>query len=125
MSGLHASLWVWAATVGAVVVVLGAELIVGARRGPRPVRLGSAAVYVGAVIGLAMLFGMGLIWLGYPAAGSQFFAGWLTEYSLSLDNLFIFVLLIGSSAVPRELHSRVLLLGVAMALVLRGIFIAA
>jgi tellurite resistance protein TerC len=125
MSGLHVSLWVWAATVGVIVLILSGELIVGARRGPREVRLRAAASYVAVVIGMAVLFGLALVWLGYPAAGSQFFAGWLTEYSLSLDNLFIFVLLIGSSAVPRELHSRVLLLGVAMALVLRGMFIAA
>jgi len=123
-SGLNVPLWVWAATVGVIVLILGGELAVGARRGPREVRLGAAAIYVGAVVGLAVLFGLALLWLGHPAASSQFFAGWLTEYSLSLDNLFIFVLLIGSSAVPRELHSRVLLLGVAMALVLRGIFIA-
>ena len=95
------------------------------RRGAGEVRLRAAALYVAAVVGLAVLFGLAVTWLGHPAAGSQFFAGWLTEYSLSLDNLFIFVLLIGGSAVPRELHSRVLLLGVAMALVLRGIFIAA
>lgn len=124
MSGLNVPLWVWAATVGVIVLILGGELAVGARRGPREVRLGAAASYVGAVLGLGALFGLALLWLGHPAASSQFFAGWLTEYSLSLDNLFIFVLLIGSSAVPRELHSRVLLLGVAMALVLRGMFIA-
>jgi tellurite resistance protein TerC len=124
VSGLNVPLWVWAATIGAVVLILGSELIAGVRRGPREVRLGAAALYVAAVLGLAVLFGLALMWLGHPAAGSQFFAGWLTEYSLSMDNLFIFVLLIGSSAVPRELHSRVLLLGVAMALVLRGIFIA-
>ena len=125
MSGLDVPLWVWAATVGVIVLILGGELAVGARRGPREVRLKAAATYVGVVLGLAVLFGLSLIWLGHPAAGSQFFASWLTEYSLSFDNLFIFVLLIGSSAVPRELHSRVLLMGVAMALVLRGIFIAA
>jgi tellurite resistance protein TerC len=125
MSGLDVPLWVWAATVGVIAAILGGELAVGARRGPREVRLGAAASYVGAVVGLAVLFGLALIWLGHPAASSQFYAAWLTEYSLSFDNLFIFVLLIGSSAVPRELHSRVLLLGVAMALVLRGIFIAA
>jgi tellurite resistance protein TerC len=124
MSGLDVPLWVWAVTVGVIVLVLGGELAVGVRRGPREVRLGAAASYVGVVVGLAVLFGLALIWLGHPAAGSQFFAGWLTEYSLSLDNLFIFVLLIGGSAVPRELHSRVLLLGVAMALLLRGTFIA-
>jgi tellurite resistance protein TerC len=124
MIGLDVPLWVWAVTVGVIVLILGAELAVGVRRGPREVRLAGAASYVCVVLGLAVLFGLGLIWLGHPAAASQFFAGWLTEYSLSLDNLFIFVLLIGSSAVPRELHSRVLLLGVAMALLLRGIFIA-
>ena len=125
MSGLHVPLWAWAATIGALVLILGTELVTGIRRGPREIRLGAAAVYTGAVVGLAVLFGLAITWLGHPVAGSQFFAGWLTEYSLSLDNLFIFVLLIGGSAVPRELHSRVLLLGVAMALVLRGIFIAA
>jgi tellurite resistance protein TerC len=60
----------------------------------------------------------------HPAAPGQFFAGWLTEYSLSVDNLFVFVLPISRSPVPRELHRRVLLLGVALALLLRGIFIA-
>jgi tellurite resistance protein TerC len=124
MSSLHVPLWAWAATVGVLVLILGGELALGMRRGAREVRLRAAALYVAAVIGLAVLFGLAVTWLGHPAAGSQFFAGWLTEYSLSLDNLFIFVLLIGGSAVPRELHGRVLLLGVAMALVLRGIFIA-
>jgi tellurite resistance protein TerC len=125
MSSLHVPLWAWAATVGVLVLILGGELALGMRRGAGEVRLRAAALYVAAVVGLAVLFGLAVTWLGHPAAGSQFFAGWLTEYSLSLDNLFIFVLLIGGSAVPRELHSRVLLLGVAMALVLRGIFIAA
>ena len=53
-------------------------------------------------------------------ASGQFFAGWLTEYSLSLDNLFVFVLLIGRSAVPPRLRSRVLLIGIGLALLLRG-----
>jgi tellurite resistance protein TerC len=117
--------WIWAATIGALVLILGTELVIGIRHGAREVRLRSAAIYTVAVAGLAVLFGLGVAWLGHPAAASQFYAGWLTEYSLSLDNLFIFVLLIGRSAVPRELHSRVLLLGVVMALLLRGAFIAA
>jgi tellurite resistance protein TerC len=115
--------WVWAATVGVIVVILGAELAVGIRRGAHEVRMREAAVYTAVVVTGSVLFGLGIGWLGYPAAASQFFAGWLTEYSLSLDNLFIFVLLIGGSAVPKALHSRVLLLGVVMALVLRGLFI--
>ena len=82
-----------------------------------------AALWSAAAVALAVAFGTGLALAGHGAAAGQFFAGWLTEYSLSVDNLFVFVLLISRSAVPRELHSRVLLLGVALALVLRGIFI--
>src|SRR5258708_11262766 len=66
---------------------------------------------------------MALGWLGHPEAAGQYFAGWITEWSLSLDNLFIFVLLIERSAVPRNLHNQVLLLGIVMTLVLRGVLI--
>jgi tellurite resistance protein TerC len=117
--------WIWAATIGALVLALGAELVLGIRRGGHEVGLREAALWTAVVVALAVIFGLAVAWLGNPAAAGQFFAGWLTEYSLSLDNLFIFVLLIGRSAVPPGLHSRILLLGVALALLLRGIFIAA
>jgi tellurite resistance protein TerC len=120
---LQVPLWIWAATVAALIAVIGADLIVSVRR-PGPVRLRDAAVWAAAAVALAAAFGAGLVLTGHPAASGQFFAGWLTEYSLSVDNLFVFVLLISRSAVPSELHSRVLLLGVALALLLRGIFIA-
>lgn len=123
MHPLHVPLWVWAVTVTALILVVCADLAASVRR-PREVRLREATLWVAAVVALAVAFGIGLAWLRHPAAAGQFFAGWLTEYSLSLDNLFVFVLLISRSAVPRELHSRVLLLGVALALLLRGIFIA-
>ena len=116
--------WAWAATIGVIAVILGAELAIGLRRGAREVTMREAATYTAAVVAGSVLFGLSLHWLGHPAAAGQFFAGWLTEYSLSLDNLFIFVLLIGGSSVPKALHSRVLLLGVVMALILRGLFIA-
>jgi tellurite resistance protein TerC len=121
---LTVSWWAWAATIGAIAVILGTELAIGLRRGAREVTMREAAGYTAAVVAGSVLFGLSLHWLGHPAAAGQFFAGWLTEYSLSLDNLFIFVLLIGGSAVPKALHSRVLLLGVVMALILRGLFIA-
>lgn len=124
MSTLSIPFWVWAVTIGALLLVIGFELIVGARRGAHRPGLRESALWTGAVVLLAVLFGLGLGWLGEPAAARQFFAGWLTEYSLSLDNLFIFVLLIGHSKVPEEQHSRILLMGVMMALGLRGIFIA-
>jgi tellurite resistance protein TerC len=124
MGALVVPFWVWAATIGALLLILGTELAVGIRKGAHEVGLREAALWTAAVVALAVLFGLAVGWLGHPAAAGQFFAGWLTEYSLSLDNLFIFVLLIGRSAVPRALHSRILLLGVVMALALRGIFIA-
>jgi tellurite resistance protein TerC len=120
---LQVPLWIWAATVAALIAAICADLIVSIRR-PGAVRMRDAALWSAAAVALAVGFGTGLALAGHPAASGQFFAGWLTEYSLSVDNLFVFVLLISRSAVPRELHSRVLLLGVALALLLRGIFIA-
>jgi tellurite resistance protein TerC len=125
MGTLAVPLWVWAATIAALVLAVGAELLVAVRRGAHEVGMREAALWTGGVVALAVVFGLSIGALGHPAAAGQFFAGWLTEYSLSLDNLFIFVLLIGSSAVPKALHSRVLLIGVLIALLLRGIFIAA
>ena len=125
MGTLGVPFWIWAVTICGLILAAGADLIAAVRRGRREVGMREAALWTAAVVALAVLFGLSIAWLGHPAAAGQFFAGWLTEYSLSLDNLFIFVLLIGRSAVPRGLHSRVLLLGVVMALLLRGVFIAA
>ena len=74
-------------------------------------------------IAVPVAFGAWL-WSAYGGEiGLQFTAGYLVEKSLSVDNLFIFMLLLGAFAVPRELQQRVLLIGVAGALVLRAIFI--
>ena len=123
MDPLQVPLWAWSATVAGLILLVAADLILGARRA-REVRLREAALGTMAVVALAVLFGTALAWTAHPRAAGQFFAGWITEYSLSVDNLFVFVILIGRSTVPRELHSRVLLLAVVLALLLRGIFIA-
>ena len=120
---LDVPLWIWAATIAGLVLVIGLELALAVRHRSREVRMHEAAIWVVAVITLAVLFGVALGWLGHPEAAGQYFAGWITEWSLSLDNLFIFVLLIGRSAVPRYLHNQVLLLGIVMTLLLRGILI--
>ena len=75
-------------------------------------------------IGLAVLFGLGLTYASGGDNGGQFFAGWLTEYSLSVDNLFVFLLIIGKFGVPRQHQQRVILIGIALSLILRGICIA-
>ena len=123
MSVLHVPLWAWAATVAALAVLLGADLFISARR-HGPERLGEAALWTAGTITLAVAFGALVATGGGGAAAGQFFAGWLTEYSLSLDNLLVFVLLISSSGVERRYHGRVLLLGILLALLLRGLLIA-
>lgn len=72
---------------------------------------------------LAVIFGL-VIWSFFGATkASEFFAGWLTEYSLSIDNLFVFVIIMTRFAVPKKYQQEVLMVGVVLALVLRGIFI--
>lgn len=114
---------VWAATIGALIVVLGADLVAVSRRPHRP-SMREATAWVLLYIALAIVFGIvvGVVW-GRQYSG-EFFAGWLTEYSLSLDNLFVFVIIMSRFRVPPRNQQTVLLIGIVLALVLRGIFIA-
>ena len=74
---------------------------------------------------LALIFFAILFATGEKAKATEFLAGWLTEYSLSIDNLFVFVILMSRFAVPKKLQQEVLMVGVILALVLRGLFILA
>ena len=122
MTALHVPAWAWAATIAALAVLLAADFLrAGRRRGPA--RLAESALWVLATVVAAAGFGALLAVTVSRTAAGQFYAGWLTEYSLSLDNLFVFAVLIGGSAVPRRLHARVLLVGILLALVLRGVVI--
>ncbi len=80
--------------------------------------------WLGLFVGSAILFGLFLGWQFGSDIAVQFFSGWLTEYSLSVDNLFVFVLIMARFYVPRQLQQYVLMWGIIIALVLRGIFIA-
>ena len=119
--------WVWYLTIGLMAAVLLFDIFVVARRPHVPstkeVSL-ALAVYVGA----ALVFGLGVWWFTHDQAGAKFmteyYAGWLTEYSLSVDNLFIFLLIMARFAVPEKLQQTALLVGIVIAIVLRGIFIA-
>jgi len=117
-------IWVWAATIAGLLVVIVVDLFV-VGRDPHLVTMKEAGLWVAAMAGLAVAFGLGLSAVAGGQYGSQFFAGWITEYSLSVDNLFIFVIIMARFAVPVDLQHRVLLVGVLIALVLRGAFIAA
>lgn len=114
--------WVWAVTLLGLLAVLAVDLFfVG--RGPHTVSLREAGTWMAAMAVLAVAFGLGLSHVAGPAYGGQFFAGWITEYSLSVDNLFVFVVIMARFKVPRDYQHKALLVGVLLALALRGVFI--
>ncbi|MFF3679365.1 TerC family protein, partial [Streptomyces sp. NPDC002120] len=113
----------WAATILGLSLLIGADFFIG--RKPHDVSIKEAGTWTVVWIVLAALFGLGLWFFGNPQASQEFFAGFITEKSLSVDNLFVFVLIMAKFAVPSHLQQRVLLIGVLIALVLRAVFIAA
>ncbi|RSS79124.1 TerC/Alx family metal homeostasis membrane protein [Streptomyces sp. WAC06614] len=120
---MDVSFTVWALTILGLSVLIGADFFIG--RKPHDVSLKEAGTWTVVWIVLAALFGLGLLFFGNGQASQEFFAGFVTEKSLSVDNLFVFVLIMAKFAVPSHLQQRVLLVGVLIALVLRAVFIAA
>jgi tellurite resistance protein TerC len=115
---------VWAITLVGLAAILAVDLLVVARR-PREPALRESALWVIGYVGLAVAFGL-MVCLAYsPAEGGKFFAGWLTEYSLSVDNLFVFMVIMARFAVPRQYQQKALMIGIVLALVMRGAFILA
>ncbi|MGW7093850.1 TerC family protein [Streptomyces sp. NPDC054874] len=121
---MNVSTTMWVLTVVGLCVLIAADFLIGGRK-PHEVSIKEAGIWTTVWIVLAVLFGAGLlIWGGGQAAG-EFFAGYVTEKSLSVDNLFVFVLIMAKFAVPPIYQQRVLMIGVLIALVLRAVFIAA
>ncbi len=114
---------VWWLTIGLTSLVLIVDIVVIGRRPHEPSRK-EVSIALGVFIGMAIAFGIGVWVLAGHQYGTEFFAGWLTEYSLSVDNLFIFLIIMNKFAVPKQLQQSALLVGIVLALVMRGIFIA-
>src|SRR5215470_14904780 len=115
-------LWAWAATLAVLAVLIVIDLVL-TRKGEGGLR--AAAVESALWLAAALAFG-GVLWLWRgPAIGGQYLAGYLLERALSVDNIFVFVVLMVALRVPAELQRRIIFLGVVGALVLRGVFIAA
>jgi tellurite resistance protein TerC len=113
----------WAALLAFLAAMVVVDLRVGSSQRAVNVRL--AAAWSGIWIGLAVVFGAGL-WLSQGGeAGEAYFAGYVMERALSLDNVFVFTLIFAALAVPREAQPRLLLGGIVIALALRGVFILA
>jgi tellurite resistance protein TerC len=85
--------------------------------------LKEAAIWSSIYVSIAMLFGLGVLIFGGKDAGAEYFAGWVTEYALSVDNLFVFLVLLGSFKVPRADQQKVLLFGIVFSLFARTGFI--
>ncbi|WNZ14829.1 TerC family protein [Streptomyces sp. 11x1] len=104
-------------------VLVAVDFFIG--RKPHDVSIKEAGIWSAVWIALAVAFGLGVLAVGGGEPAGEFFAGFITEKSLSVDNLFVFVLITAKFAVPSQHQQRVLMVGVLMALVLRAIFIAA
>jgi TerC family integral membrane protein len=112
----------WAITLAAVLGLIAVDFLLTRR--PHEVSLREASLWSAFYIALPLSFG-GWVWWRYGSdRGTEFLAGYLVEKSLSVDNLFVFMLLLAAFAVPAALQQRVLLYGIVGALVLRGVFIA-
>ena len=114
--------WFEIATFVGLTVLLLADLAIVTRR-PHEPSMKEAGIWVAFYVTLALLFGLLLLAFTNGQYATEFYAGWLTEYSLSVDNLFVFVIIMARFRVPRHLQQEALMVGIIIALVLRGIFI--
>ncbi|WP_058044917.1 TerC family protein [Streptomyces roseifaciens] len=121
---MDVSLTLWVLTILGLCALVTADFFIGGRK-PHEVSLKEAGVWTAVWVALAGLFGLGLLLFGGGQPAGEFFAGFITEKSLSVDNLFVFVLIMAKFAVPSVYQQRVLMVGVLIALVLRAVFIGA
>ncbi|WP_067687615.1 TerC/Alx family metal homeostasis membrane protein [Nocardia jejuensis] len=120
---MDVSLTLWVLTIVGLGVLISVDFFIG--RKPHDVSMKEAGIWTVVWIALAALFGLGLLVTGHSQSSTEFFAGFITEKSLSVDNLFVFVLIMAKFSVPSHLQQRVLLFGVLIALALRAVFIGA
>lgn len=113
----------WAMTIVGILVLVSLDFILVSRK-PHEVGFREAALWSIFYVAVAVAFGAAVWWWQGGTYGTEYFAAYLVEKSLSVDNLFVFVIILTQFAVPSIYHQRVLLVGVVLALVLRAVFIA-
>lgn len=114
---------VWLITIAVTIAFFVWEFFVHVRK-PHEPTIGESARWSAFYIGLALLFGVGIGMVSGWTYGGEYFAGYLTEKALSVDNLFVFLLVMTAFAVPKIYQQKVLMIGIVIALIMRGIFIA-
>jgi len=115
-------IWFEIGSLVILTVILIADLLIVFKR-PHVPSMREAGLWVAFYIALALVFALLMLVLADAEHAGQFLAGWLTEYSLSIDNLFVFVIIMARFSVPRKYQQEALMVGIIIALVLRGIFI--
>ena len=120
---MQVSMTVWSITVAAIALLLLLDLFTASRK-PHDVKFKEAISWTLFYVSISIGFGI-WVWSNFGSVyGTEFFAAYLVEYSLSVDNLFIFVIILTQFAVPSVYHQRVLLFGIFLALIFRAVFIA-
>jgi TerC family integral membrane protein len=115
---------VWMLTAVGFLAIVVLDLVVIGRR-KTAVTMRQATLWVVFYVALAALFAVGLFVFRSGTSGSEFVAGYITEYSLSVDNLFVFIIIMARFAVPALAVDKVLYIGIVVSMLLRGVFIAA
>ena len=116
----------WLITIGILSAVIAFDLILAILRRNKETSMREAAIWTVIYVAAAIAFGYFMPnWTPSETAQKEFFAGWLTEYALSVDNIFVFVIILSRLQIEKTKQQLVLLLGIIIALILRGIFIAA
>jgi tellurite resistance protein TerC len=120
---MNVSLTTWLVVVAAILILIFVDLVTVSRK-PHEVKFKEAAGWSIFYIALAIVFGLWVWQSAGSVYGTEYFAAYLVEKSLSVDNLFVFIIILAQFKVPSIYHQRVLMIGVLLALVLRAIFIA-
>src|SRR5690349_523533 len=120
---MHVTPLAWIVTLALIAGLLLIDWLLIGRR-PHAVGFGEAVRWSVFYIAIALLFGLGLSLIAGWDLGTQYFAGYVVEKSLSVDNLFVFVIILSAFAVPAEQQPKALTIGIVLALVLRAVFIA-
>jgi tellurite resistance protein TerC len=115
----------WEVTIAALIAVILIDLAIAIARRNQETSFKEAAIWTAFYVSAAIAFGISLGYWHTEQSRTEFFAGWITEYSLSIDNLFIFILILGRLKVEKTKEQLVLLFGIIVALILRAIFIVA
>ena len=119
---MQVPLYAWILTIVGILGLLAFDFFFHVRK-PHSPKLKESAKWSAIYVGLALVFGVGVMVFGGPAMGTEYFAGYVTEKALSVDNLFVFLIIMASFKVPRADQQKVLLFGIVFSLIARTGFI--